>query len=351
MPFLVFVDHQPLPWTLGVERRGCELVVRARGALRDLGVLLRHMSWARPVPGVRGLARHFVTEFDHVVLPLVARAGLDADGARSRAAAALRAAGVKLGFLATGFADMAGVPVRADLAVLTGAITRVYDDLFDRFAGADLGERLDLLFREGTFEPVNPVEALFAAIYTEIVSRVAREPDDPVFTALSVLHHYQVRSREQTVPDIDDATIERITRGKGGYGVVVLFDVATAPLDAVGSRLIHRLGALLQLLDDYQDVKDDAEAGIATAATRGGTTLDGICTSLRELRPHLRAHYGDPTPLYAVLYATLWMAFIHRRWGVIGARMPPPLRPMAILLRHSIPLDLDLSNRGNGETV
>lgn len=326
-------------------------MVRATGALHDLGVLLCHMRWARPIPGVRKLARRYVTEFDEVVLPLVVGAGMAEDGERSGVAAALRAAGVKLGFLTAGFAAMAGVPVRADLAMLTGAITRVYDDLFDKFGSADLDARLGQLFRGGRFEPANPIEALFLAIYAGILARVDREPDDPVFTALSMLHAYQIHSREQAAPDVDDATIERITRGKGGYGIVVLFDVATAPLDPTGIRLIHQLGALLQLLDDYQDTEGDIAAGIATSATRGRAALDEICAGLRALGPRLRARYGDPAPLYAVLYATLWMSFLRRRCGALGVRMSPPRRPMGILLRQPIPLDPDLSNKPNGDRV
>jgi len=331
-----------------VYARGCELVVRATSALHDLGVLLSHAGWARPIPGVRRLARRYVHEFDRVVLPLVGRVGIAA-GERPGVAAALRAAGVKLGFLAAGYAAMAGVPIRADLAVLTGSITRVYDDLFDQFGGANVDERLDLLFRGGEFEPANSVEALFVAIYAEILARVGRSPDAPVFAALSKLHAYQVRSRKQAVPSIDDATIDRITRGKGGYGVVVLFDVATVPLDPAGLPLVHRLGALLQLLDDYQDVESDTAAGIATLATRNGASLDEICAGLRELEPRLRAHFGDPAPLYAVLYVTLWMSFARRRWGAMGAGGPPPKRPVAVLLRRPVSLDETLSNSENAD--
>ncbi|MBE1577749.1 hypothetical protein H4W30_004809 [Amycolatopsis roodepoortensis] len=45
-------------------------------------------------------------------------------------------------FLIEAYAAMAGVPFRADLAVLGGAVARLYDDLLDEYGSEDLAGRL-----------------------------------------------------------------------------------------------------------------------------------------------------------------------------------------------------------------
>ncbi|GGS56483.1 class 1 isoprenoid biosynthesis enzyme [Actinokineospora fastidiosa] len=304
------------------------------GVLQDVIALVRHARWAGAVPGVRRRAARFVAVFDRVALPVLTRGGAD-DGVADEVADVLRATAVKLAFLASAYADMARVALREDLAVLAGAVTRVYDDLVDHFGGPGVDERLALRFAGGGFTPANAMEAVFAGLYDEIIARLDRPPDDPVFGALARAHAFQVRSREQTSPHIDSATVERITDGKGGYGMVVLFDVAAGPVPPQAVGLIHELGGALQLLDDYQDVDADRAEGVTTSATRGAAGLAEVCARLRDLAPRLRACFGDHSPLYAVVYAALWMSFVRRRFP---RRARASRNPLGILLRRVLPL-------------
>ncbi|MGW5053344.1 class 1 isoprenoid biosynthesis enzyme [Actinokineospora sp. NPDC004072] len=286
----------------------------ARGLLRDVLALLRRLPWAGRVPGARRRAAELAAEFDRVVVPLVP----DAEVAR-----VLRSVAVKLGFLAAAYADLAGRRLRPDLAVLAGAITRVYDDLIDGLGGPEVDRRLAQRFAGQGFAPANPVEEVFAALFDQIAARLG--PDDPVHADLARAHAYQVRSREQAEPGVDPAVVRGITWGKGGYGVVVLFAVATGPISRPAR--VRELGAVLQLLDDYQDVDADRRAGVTTGATRGEVTLAGICARLAELRL--------PRRMRAVLYAALWMALVRRRLPGIGDRLPPPRGPLGVLLRKA----------------
>ncbi|SDD35731.1 hypothetical protein [Actinokineospora iranica] len=310
---------------------------RDDGFWRDLCALLRSLPFAGRVPGVRRRAAGYLAGFDRVVAPIVA-AAVPEPGDRARAAAVLRATSVKLGFLVAGYAAMARVPVRPDLLVLTGAITRVYDDLFDHFGGPELDDRLAELFRGGAFEPRGDMERLFLGLYREVERRLDRSPDAPhdvVFAALAAVHEHQAWSRGQADPEIGSAEIARITEGKGGHGMVVLLSLATPPMSRVEADLVYELGAILQRLDDYQDAEPDAATGVATAATRGEATLDDIRAALRGLAPRLRAHYGSERPLYAVLHATLWMSFARRRCPNLGRVLRGFRTPLAVLLRRA----------------
>jgi hypothetical protein len=307
-------------------------------AWTDARALFRHVGWLRPVRRVRARSVELAEAFDRVVRPVVDTVVRD-PAARARAVVALRSAGVKLGFLAQEYAVLAGRPPRLELAVLVGAITRVYDDLFDRSGGRDLERRMHCLVTGSAFRAVNQAEALFAGIYREILGRLDRARDAAVFEAFAQLQAFQVRSWEQLRPGVADSAVDEITRGKGGYGMVVLFSAVAGPMRAGEATLVHDLGAVLQLLDDYQDVDSDVRAGVRTAATRGAAPLAEICGRLGVLEADFRRCFADIRPLYSVLYATLWMSFIRRRLPFLGAVMGTPRGALSTLLRRPAPLE------------
>lgn len=156
------------------------------------------------------------------------------------------------------------------------------------------------------------------AVYRQLEDRIARNPDDPVFTALRAMHEYQTRSRRQTDPAIPTAALTRITEGNGGNAVAVLFGLMRPAMTGTELRLVRALGGQLQLLDDYQDAELDRRAGVTTAVTRGEVTLAEICLRLRALWLEMRQYYGRVRPFFAVVYAMLWISFLRHRcpgWG------------------------------------
>ncbi|PWW66695.1 class 1 isoprenoid biosynthesis enzyme [Actinokineospora spheciospongiae] len=320
---------------------------RTEGSLRDLWSLVRHVRWARPTPGIRRRAVEYLAVFERVVVPVVT-AAVDDPVVRERVVDALRGPGVKLTFLAAAYAETAGLPLDVEPTVLTGAITRVYDDLFDHFGGPDLDNRLDSLFRTGDFAAANDVEAVFAGLYRAVRERVDPAALELLLGELLELQAYQVRSREQTDPSVGFSSVLDITRGKGGHGMVVLFGVATGPLHWRESALVRELGSVLQLLDDYEDMEPDRAAGVRTAVTLGGISLGGICAGLREVADGFGARFGRRRPMFTIVYAALWMSYLRRRFPRPGGRSPVARHPLSTLLLHPAPLaspDLRLSPR------
>lgn len=306
--------------------------VDARCAVRDLRALLRSVGFIGWIPAVRRRAASYVATYDKIVPPIVESA-VSNPARRTYVTTALRSAGVKLCFLVAGYTAMAGVRLRTDLGVLAGPVTRAYDDLLDDFGSDDLDRRLAELFRGGVFDPVGDMERLFYGLYREIERRLNRPASDPIFAALRRLHEFQVRSRRQYNPEIQDAELAEITLGKGAYGTVVMFALAQPRMSRAEFALLCELGGVLQQLDDYQDVELDRRADVTTAATRGKLTLSHICRRLHELAPALRAHYGRVRPLYAVIYVYLWICFLRRHWPRLGTGRRTPRTPLGILLR------------------
>lgn len=307
-------------WSWTLPSRAARMVGMG-GTGRDLWALARSAGMAGFVPKVRRRSRRYAESYDRFVQPLV-EATVSDPARRTHVTAALRAAVTKLGFLLAGYADMAGVAFREDVAALAGAVTRLYDDLIDEFGGDKLDERLAVLFAGGPFVPCSDLEDLLYKVYRELERRIGRDPADPVFTALRAMHDYQTRSKRQQDPAIPAAVLAEITEGKGGNAVVVLFGLMRPAMNEPETRLVWRLGGLLQLLDDYQDVVLDRRTGLTTAVTRGDVTLSEICRRLRELRPAMRAHYGRIRPFFAVVYAVLWFSFVRHHWPEFGDGAP-----------------------------
>ena len=289
---------------------------------RDVVELVRCVGMAARPPAVRRPVAEFVAVFDDVVAPIVVRAGRPeylTDATYDVCA--------KLGLLLSAYATTAGVPFRADLAILGGAVARVYDDLVDD-DGGDV-DWLAALFRGVPRAPRTDRERLLADLYTDLERRLDRDRHDPVYDELLALHENQVRSRRQRDPAIGAALLADITRAKGGHAMAVFAGLLHPAMTAAQLSVVRELGAVLQVLDDYVDVGADRRAGITTVATSGGVTLAEICRRVRALR--LRACFGRDQPLSVVLYLTLWTAFLRRR----SPEWPARRRPFRLLIRRN----------------
>lgn len=290
------------------------------GALRDALGVARCLPMAAGLPGVLRFvlrdAKQVVRAFDESVAPLVARS-LPAASALSRDAQdAFLATSVKVGLAMRSYADMAGVPFDARLAVLGSSFTRLYDDLVDNFDREGLDDRLAGLFDGGPFEPLSDVESLLLALYRAMEARMARPGGDPIFAIVRELHEYERASRRQRDPRIPPSEVERITRGKGGLGVTALFALLRPGMPAGERDDLMELGDVLQLLDDHHDVAVDRRDGVVTVATLGAPGLAALCRKVRRLRVRLGARYGRGRDrrLAAMLFVMLAGAFVaHRR--------------------------------------
>lgn len=301
------------------------------GLWRDVGELVRSTGMATRPPAVRRLVTEFVAVFDDVVAPIVVRAGRPeylTDATYDVCA--------KLGLLLAAYATTAGVPFRADLAMLGGAVARVYDDLVDDDLVDDGSEPnaddwATALFRGAPLAPRTDRERLLGDLYAELERRLDRDRADPVYGELLALHENQVRSRRQRDPAISPALLADITRAKGGHAMAVFAGLLHPAMTPAQLAAVRELGGGLQILDDYLDVSADRLAGITTVATSGELTLAQVCRPMRELRPRLRDCLGRDQPLSVVLYLTLWLAFLRRRSSGWSARN----RPFRLLVRRA----------------
>jgi hypothetical protein len=255
--------------------------------------------------------------YDREVAPVVAV--IVNPAARVSVDRALRAMSIKIGLSMVNFARLAGCALRVDIAVLAGAVTRLYDDIIDGGDGdGGQDDRLADLIKGLPFTPGSDLEGLLQALGERI--RDLLVPDDDVAVeALSALHEYQCLSRGQRDPAVPLPTLEKISRGKGALASLTLFVLVKPRLESAERELIMALGEPFQSLDDYMDVELDLANGIATLVNTGAVTLADIAARLRALRPRLARCYGAGRTrrYYGMIYYVLLRAVLSRRFPFI----------------------------------
>ncbi|WP_041819926.1 hypothetical protein [Streptomyces davaonensis] len=274
--------------------------------------------------------------YETVVAPLVAET-LHDPAERARVDGSLRVMSVKFGLAMLSYGRLTGHRTQLDVAVLAGAVTRLYDDLIDGSGdgsgdtGAD--ERLGELMGHRAFVPGTAPELLLERLVYGIEGALRHPPHASLMTALASLHEYQVLSRRQREADVPLDVLEKITRGKGGAAHLILCGLVKPVLEPAERELVMDLGEMLQSLDDYMDVEFDRENGVTTLVSCGALTLPGIARRLRAARPRLVAVHGGRAarPYCAMLYFLLLQAWVARRLPVLGRLARRPARRSPVL--------------------
>ncbi|MFI9769272.1 class 1 isoprenoid biosynthesis enzyme [Streptomyces sp. NPDC052415] len=304
----------------------------------EVGALVRSLGMAAGLPPAARAAYRslpvLARAYERVVAPLVAETLTDPPE-RARVDSSLRVMSVKFGLAMLGYARLTGHRLQPDVAVLAGAVTRLYDDLIDGDADRDpaAGDRLGELLGNRAFVPATPAELLLGRLVYAIERNLAHRPDASVFMALVSLHEYQLLSRRQREPGVPLDVLEKITRGKGAAAHLILCGLVKPRLGPAERDLVMDLGEILQSLDDYLDVEFDREHGVTTLVSCGALTLPAIARRLRAARPRLAAVHGGPAarPYCGMLYFLLLQAWVSRRLPVLGRLARRPVRRSAVL--------------------
>lgn len=139
-----------------------------------------------------------------------------------------------------------------------------------------------------------------------------------VFECLLAIHRAQELSIAQlnNCGDCDDSEVLRISCAKGGTSVLADACLSHGWLGEEESRLAFEWGALLQLGDDLQDVREDLRRGSATLFSRAAATgkqLDNLAAQLLNLSERVADRMdrlpSGPAPLKELLRMS-WRSLI-----------------------------------------
>ena len=123
------------------------------------------------------------------------------------------------------------------------------------------------------------------ALVVQIEAQFPRDRYPAVYDCLLAIHQAQENSLAQlrSGPSLSDDRLLRLSFAKGGSSVLVDACLVRGAMNREESRASFQWGALLQLGDDLQDLREDLQRGSTTLFTRAiekGQPLDGLVFQL-----------------------------------------------------------------------
>jgi hypothetical protein len=131
-------------------------------------------------------------------------------------------------------------------------------------------ERLRMRLRGREVTPVNQRERAMFQLISTMEIQFPRPRFRQVFDSLLAIHRAQERSTKLLEPSVatDAGQILRIGFEKGGCSVLADGYLVAGHLTSAQAEFLFKLGTVLQLVDDLQDVKHDAQDRLMTVFSR-----------------------------------------------------------------------------------
>ena len=192
---------------------------------------------------------------------------------------------------ACGLQPLLGAAASVTPSILAYSLLYPYSDNYLDAADVSTADKLSFShrfrqrLRGATLPSLNPRESAVWSLVDMIESQYPRAQFPLVYHCLLAIHHAQEESIAQLnrVSSLADDDLLQLSFAKGGTSVLADACLARGSMTADESRFAFEWGALLQLGDDLQDVRDDLRRGsstLFTVAVAQGQPLDHLVTQL-----------------------------------------------------------------------
>jgi hypothetical protein len=164
--------------------------------------------------------------------------------------------------------------------------------------------------------PLNELEAAVWALIALIEGQYSRLVYPQVYACLLAIHQAQEESIAQLSPDCSDEDLLRLSCAKGGSSTATDGCLVRGWLLPDEFRFSFDWGALLQLGDDLQDVREDLQRASATLFTRAihqGRPLDSLVAQLLNFSQSVSNrmdHLADGNQTLRELLKMSWQSLI-----------------------------------------
>lgn len=202
-----------------------------------------------------------------------------------------------------------GTPVRLTPAIFAYSMLYPYSDNYLDDPSVDEGdktlfvERLGLRLAGGEVAAPNAFERAIFHLVSMIEVHYDRAEHPEVYESLLAIHDAQKKSTDLLRRDAALGEVDVLGIGfqKGGCSVLADGYLVAGHLTKAQAESLFRLGTVLQLVDDLQDVHDDVRDGLMTAFSRAAAG----CSSQDTRLPH---GTGDLCPIDDIATRTMWYA-------------------------------------------
>ena len=150
--------------------------------------------------------------------------------------------------------------------VYGGALGALSDILVDDMDVAD--ERLRHIIDDpGRFGADHPVEHLFQTFYSALMDTLPAEVKTNRTDLLNKIMRAQLHSKKQFDPTLKAGEVDQIVKEKGALSVCAYRGLIREDVGELEHQAMYELGALIQYINDVNDLYKDGKQGIRTFAT------------------------------------------------------------------------------------
>lgn len=171
-------------------------------------------------------------------------------------------------FLGNGYARLLGrtlTPDERKAQLIIGVLARVYDDLFDK-EDVNPEHMKDALRDISSFPQTSRTREAFFDLYSEL-TKLVPESNKLFYDTFCNLNDAQKDSKKQREESTSLDEIARITERKGGYAALTFLTAINPNMSEKEREAFYKLGAWLQMVDDFTDIEKDRKERERTLAT------------------------------------------------------------------------------------
>ncbi|WP_299455440.1 hypothetical protein [uncultured Microscilla sp.] len=158
-------------------------------------------------------------------------------------------------------------------SAFSGALLGISDILIDDLPEGSLAHTQNFLYAPDQHTPQTPLEKLYLAYFQAFESCLSADNRVQTKEYYWASLEAQVASRRQFEPDLPSEDLIQILKDKCGYTTLLCRAVLPLPIDASEHTMMYELGALVQFINDINDLHKDSTQGIKNFANQFDTTI------------------------------------------------------------------------------
>jgi len=163
--------------------------------------------------------------------------------------------------------------IERERATLFGILTPLYDDIFDQESLPETDYK-QITIKPHDYEGRSFQSLVVKLLQSELICKASNP--EKYLEACEQVMEAQLRSRLQTDSTIPVSELEKITFNKGGYSMLLFFQLLDQDKILSVHELVYTIGSAYQLCNDIFDIYKDVRDGIYT--------LPNTCTDFVVLK-------------------------------------------------------------------
>lgn len=196
-------------------------------------------------------------------------------------------------------------------SAFSGALLGISDILIDDLPESQQERTQAFVYAPAQNSPQTPLEKLYLAYFQAFENCLSANNQSQTWHYYWASLDAQVASRRQFEPDLPAADLIKILKDKCGYTTLLCRAVLPLTIDDAEQTMIYELGALVQFINDINDLHKDSKQGIKNFANLHDTTQAMQQALLTQVSNAFELFkQGAQPPKYAPYFLFIFYSFV-----------------------------------------